>query len=289
MGGTSVVHQKIISDHYTQNKQYSQAIEAWKKTLDIINLADLQNPPNNDTTLTSAMTADNEITLDKAVINFNIGKCFWELGRYPDAMEYYTNALEDEPDNFQYNLVVATNHVLMHNIEASLKFYKRCTQLQPESGIVWYYYGLALLESTPVTVWEGERIEEVKQCLDNAIRYEYETGKAHYALAGILNQQERKEESAVHLEKAKELGTDTHAKIKKRGEFLVWMIRSPKSGKNKPVALSVHTSSHKTMIELPQEPEYDEVTSKCALHYQYDFKIDTLARITKDRSEHFRL
>lgn len=202
-----------IAEYYAQNERYEEALAEWIDVYEGCLKAELIDQPVD---LTDVFLLDRSSQFLTPTAR-SIGITLSRLGRHSEVLEYFLTALEREPKNTEYMRAVQAWYKQNRETEPALEVFESHADTAANSGVFWFFYGLTILKGTPVEVWTGERIERAKECLENAIEYQFEEGPCHLALAGILQQQGLQEDADAHLAKAKELGADGTLPFEKQG------------------------------------------------------------------------
>jgi len=111
-----------------------------------------------------------------------IGECYERLEQYNDAIQYYTQSLKEQPENFEALTGIAICLMDQDKFEDSLPFIHRALELQNESAEGWVYLAEALIGT--------DKVDEALQAYLHSIRLDPEQPETYMAIGNICMDRE---------------------------------------------------------------------------------------------------
>ncbi|AZR74279.1 hypothetical protein BBF96_13230 [Anoxybacter fermentans] len=130
---------------------------------------------------------------------FEKGKSALEFGRLDEAEEYFTQILEEEPDDVAALNKMGVIYIYRKDKEKAREYFERCLELDPE-----YVPALSNMGNLELEAGNMNRAEMLYR---QALRFDPQYGPAHNNLAHILKKTGRVSEAVSHMKKAQKAGT----------------------------------------------------------------------------------
>ncbi len=136
---------------------------------------------------------------------FNIARTLQDQGKYSDAMQRYTEALDRNPNYADAHLCLGITLSTVGKIEDAIEHYKKVIELDPNDyrahcGLGQAFYSLG-------------KFDDAQHCYNEAIKLKPDYAVAHKSLAMVFHQQSRIDEAIIHYKRVLELepdDADTH-------------------------------------------------------------------------------
>jgi protein O-mannosyl-transferase len=155
-----------IANQFTKDKQYDRAIPMYKKALQIrknyaIGWHNLGNNYTHTARYPLALQAFQEylkIRPDDGVVFAKIGTVYSKMGseaagagRLGEAEQYFTLALEHDPDLTECYVNLGNINAMNSRYEAAEKYYQTALLLNPENNGTWFNLGLMRIQAGNTT------------------------------------------------------------------------------------------------------------------------------------------
>ena len=197
-----------------QKGQYEQAIDAWKKALEL-NPGEAITYLNFGVTLARLGRLDEaivqyrkalEITPDAAEVHFRLGSALGDAGKFDDAITEFRKVLESRPESQSANFDATTYNLMGRALAGkgqmaeALQDLEKATQLHPGFAPHLYDYALALVRAN--------RFDEAQESVEAALRADANMAGAHELRGGLLARIGQLPEAADEYRQALKLQPD---------------------------------------------------------------------------------
>ncbi len=158
---------------------------------------------------------------DDAAIHNDLGLAFAKLGNLQEAIEQHKEALRIKPDDAEAHNDLGAAFVKLGNPQEAIAQYKQALRLKPDYAEAHYNLGIAL--------GQVGKVPEAAEHWEEALRLNPDYTEAHYNLGVALAQAERVPEAIRHWEQVLRLkpdDVDTHYNL---GVALEKLGRTPEA------------------------------------------------------------
>jgi tetratricopeptide (TPR) repeat protein len=146
-------------------------------------------------------TRAHELTVDNALVEFNLGVIMYGRGDLERALFHYREALRIEPNASDVHNNIGNTLLLQERVEEAANSYARAVQYDPDNGE-------AIANLGNMSFREG-RLAEAEERYREALRKGYASAGLHTNLAVILEAGGRSDEALDHLEQSLRLIPDS--------------------------------------------------------------------------------
>ena len=113
-----------------------------------------------------------------AILNINLGKCYFELGQIEPAIKYYEKAVEYQPDWAASFILLGQLYSSQKNSQQAVECLKRAIDLQPDDPELYSALGAELIQNNEPT--------EAIQYLEKAIKIKPQNATTHFNMGNAL-------------------------------------------------------------------------------------------------------
>ena len=122
-------------------------------------------------------------------------------GQYPAAQQLCTQALEQDPQNFEVHQLMAMACFHAGDRTTAITYFETCVTLQPDNPRAHYFLGNGLVEE--------ERLGDAEQCYRRVIELDAGYAEAFTNLGSVLQMQQRTDEAIPFYQKSLSLNPES--------------------------------------------------------------------------------
>lgn len=130
-----------------------------------------------------------------------IGECYERLEQFPEAIQFYTRSLKEQPENFEALTGIAICLMDQDKFEDSLPFIRRALELRKDAAEGWVYLAEALIGT--------DKPDEALQAYLHSIRLDPDQPETYMAIGNICMDKEEFKLALEYYRQALELDDES--------------------------------------------------------------------------------